>query len=247
VYVLSTRCLILLLAASLLHAQTGCGNSAALAGCAKPICASDASMDTHSMVGAKLAEMRANVGVHGIVAASAILPDKRWRFHIRRGLPAGGHRYVWRIRGHGGNTRGDAVVRATTPRKTQKAVYEDPPELCFADGRRQPVITVRATSNSTGIHIRVFWYSYLDGAGDEESWQTGLEVRPWTASATCSAIQSNRLRGRLRRVCAIAILTDGVVHGRVQGAGEIPELDAGRLPQVPADDAPARLSEAHRK
>ena len=70
-----TRCVILLLAASLLPAQTGWWNTEPIRWVQTNLREVDASMDTHRLV-SQLAEMRANVVLMGMGGITRILPDE---------------------------------------------------------------------------------------------------------------------------------------------------------------------------
>ncbi len=82
------RCVILLLAASLLPAQTGWWNTGPVRWVQTNLREVDASLDTHRLV-SQLAEMRANVVLMGMGGISAYYPTKVEFHYPSPYLPAG--------------------------------------------------------------------------------------------------------------------------------------------------------------
>jgi hypothetical protein len=132
-----TRCVILLLAASLLPAQTGWWNTEPIRWVQTNLREVDASMDTHRLV-SQLADMRANVVLMGMGGISAYYPT-RVEFHYPSPYLPAGHDMFGEVvtEAHG---RGIRVVGRYDLSKTQKAVYDAHPEWFFRKADGNPVI-----------------------------------------------------------------------------------------------------------
>ncbi len=132
-----TRCVILLLAASLLPAQTGWWNTEPIRWVQTNLREVDASMDTHRLV-SQLAEMRANVVLMGMGGITAYYPTKAEFHYPSPYLPAGHDMFGDVVKE--AHARGIRVVGRYDLSKTQKAVYDAHPEWFFRKADGNPVI-----------------------------------------------------------------------------------------------------------